>query len=199
MSKRKILLGSLVATAAAAMIGGGLATAIPAMASATAVPLNTTCTAATQGSIPQTVRNLDVPAGETCKLGWIHATGNVTVEGTLQIAAGQIDHNMVVTGGSFDFFNDPTVINGDLVVSGSPGFWQGNAGGDNTFHQYNSPSATGLSATNVKGSFYYLNSDGHLYIGSPLTVGHDFVEVGGSPYAPNDLSGMTVHGKKLIK
>ena len=41
MSKRKILLGSLVATAAAAVIGGGLAAAIPASASVTTITVKT--------------------------------------------------------------------------------------------------------------------------------------------------------------
>jgi hypothetical protein len=71
----------------------------------------------------QTVNGaLNVPAGQVCKfIG--HITGNVTVQpGALfKIFGSTIDGNVYVNGGHFQADNYPSLIKGNLNISGSDG------------------------------------------------------------------------------
>ena len=217
MSKRKVLLGSLVATAApAALAAVLLGTTSQASAATSPNPNpNTTITITSQGQLDNLAaqgngtitKNIDVPASVTQAdniwLGWTHVTGNVTVEGTLSMTADVINGNVTVSGPGSQLWlgNYASHITGNLTVHDSSGAWNGSAGtsfGDNT--GYAGPdAATADGSSQVDGNFTYQNNSGWLYAGSPLRVAHNFTASGNAAYPAHwDTSGLTVSGKTSV-
>jgi hypothetical protein len=214
MNKRKVLLGSLVASAApaalaAVLLGSTAASAATTPNPSTVVPITSEAQLddlAAQGNGTIT-KNIDVPASVTQAdniwLGWTHVTGNVTVEGTLSMTADVINGNVTVSGPGSQLWlgNYASHITGNLTVHDSSGAWNGSAGtsfGDNT--GYAGPdAATADGSSQVDGNFTYQNNTGWLYAGSPLRVARNFTASGNAAYPAHwDTSGLTVSGKTSV-
>jgi hypothetical protein len=217
-------LTKIIAAAAAPLALGGvmLATAshasavTPAVLTAASVQGHTTgsvtCTAGNQESLNAmgTVNgNLDVPAGATCQLRWVHVTGSVSVEGALSATAVVFDRNVSVSGPGSQLwlFNQASHIKGNLSVTSSSGAWNGSAGtsfGDNTDQPATlwPDAATANGVSQVDGNFSFTGNTGWLYVGSPLHVGGNFTASGNGPYANPavqfDYSGLAVQGHSSI-
>jgi hypothetical protein len=96
--------------------------------------------------------NLKIPAGVTCRVGWIEVKGNVIVTGGEldTFGASTFDMNVNVDGGRFVATNYPIHIKQNLSISNTSsqsGFWT----------QYWGPSQ-------IDGSISYTNNSGQLYI-----------------------------------
>jgi hypothetical protein len=214
MSKRKILLGSLVATAAPAALAAALlgSTAASAATTPNPNPGNGAVVITSQTQLDNLVaqgngtitKNIDVPASvSNIWLGWTHVTGNVTVEGTLSMTADVINGNVTVSGPGSQLWlaNYASHITGNLTVQNSSGAWNGSAGtsfGDNT--GYAGPdAATADGSSQVDGNFTYQNNTGWLYVGSPLRVLHNFTASGNAAYPAHwDTSDLTASGKTTV-
>jgi hypothetical protein len=151
--------------------------------------------------------NIDVPASVTQAdnlwLGWTHVTGNVTIEGDLQMTADIVDGNVTVSGPGSQLWlaNYASHIKGNLTVHDSSGAWNGSAGtsfGDNT--GYTGPDAATADGTSqIDGNFSFLNNTGWLYVGSPLHVGGSFTASGNAAYPAHfDYNGLTASGGTFI-
>jgi hypothetical protein len=122
-----------------------LASAAPAFAG------TTTCH--TGDVLPAVISaNLDVPAGETCRLEWREVTGNVTVEGTLLSFSTKFDKNVTVTGGIINIMNGwgaTTPLVGNLTITGSAG---------------NSSIGCANTTNVIYGNLTYTGNTGNLYV-----------------------------------
>jgi hypothetical protein len=205
MRIRTILTAAAVPAAlAAALLGtasqASAATTHPAVLTAANA---TVCTGDLGGTI---TGNIDVPAGQTCRLMWAEVTGNVTVEGTLWASATIFDGNVTVTGDGSQLWlaNYPSHIKGNLIITGSSGVSGGNAYGtsfgDNTGDGYQGPdAATAAGSSQIDGGLTFQNNTGALYVGSPLHVSGKFTASGNSQYPAHwDTSGLTVSGKTSV-
>jgi hypothetical protein len=183
----------LVAAAAPLALGGVLLTATAASAAPNGATGTITCTDATNSNpLDGTAinANLDVPAGQTCRLMWAEVTGNVSVEGTLVAAYVTFDRNVGVNGGSLSLFNGGSHIKGNLSVTGSSGYWDG--GPYTSLGDYND-----AGASQVDGNFSFIGNSGRLYVGGPLDVSRNFTYASNTGPAP-DLSGLHVLGSQSM-
>lgn len=214
MSKRKVLFGSLVAAAPAALAAVLLGTSSQVSAATNPNP-NSVVSITSQAQLDNLVaqgngtitKNIDLPASVTQAvniwLGWTHVTGNVTVEGTLSMTADVMNGNVTVSGPGSQLWlgNYASHITGNLWVHDSSGAWNGSAGtsfGDNTGHA-GPDAATADGSSQVDGNFTYQNNSGWLYVGSPLRVVHNFTASGNAAYPAHwATSGLTVSGKTSV-
>jgi hypothetical protein len=186
MSKRKILLGSLVATAAAAVIGGGLAAAIPASASVTTITVKTYSplhadTTSVSGSATQALPNGPV---------WSYDNLHETI--TAKPESGPGNWNVTVrvgNGSTYHGFADPRMTS---EGSSDPGGILASQGTVTGTIQYDIQSTTRPDPSNVPatqapgtGIGAVLNE---LFHGNNTTVGgghylFNYDNVGGTTYS----------------
>jgi hypothetical protein len=202
-------LSKIATLAALPLLGLGIASAGPAAAAPlppNASP-NSTITLSSQGIADDLVaqgqgsinKNIDVPAGVSIKLEWTTVNGNVRVEGQLGMAHDVVNGNVTVTGsgsGGIDgaglsLYNGASHITGNLIVTGSGGYWGGNAYGWTLFDNAD-------GTTQVDGGLTFMNNAGALYISNGgMHVAGKFTASG------NDMShwtkdGLTVSGRESI-
>jgi hypothetical protein len=128
-------------------------------ATGSAAPKPFSCTDSTDPSTRpyQTVNGaMDVPAGAYCKFMG-HVTGNVTVEGTLKAFGSTFDGNIYVVGGHYQADNGPSLIRGNLNISGSD-----NSDQNGIWSPYGD--------TQINGSINYSNNAGPLYFQGPFST-----------------------------
>ena len=186
MSKRKILLGSLVATAAAAMIGGGLAAAIPASASVTPITATTYSplhadTTSVSGSATQALPNGPV---------WSYDNMHITVSAKPEAAPGNWNVTLRVTKGSnYHGFADPRTAGEGSSDPGGILASQGSITGSIRYdiQSANTPDPTAVPAVEPDGTS--LGTMLNQFFGGDSTIvggGHylfNYSNVGGTPYS----------------
>jgi len=186
MSKRKILLGSLVATAAAAVLGGGLVAAIPASASVTPVTATTYSplhadTTSVSGSATQALPNGPV---------WSYDNLHITVSAKPEAAPGNWNVTLRVTKGSnYHGFADPRTAAEGSSDPGGILASQGSVTGSIRYDIQSStaPDPSAVPATEPDGTS--LGTVLHQFFdGNNTTVGggtymFNYSNIGGTPYS----------------
>ena len=186
MSKRKILLGSLVATAAAAVIGGGLAAAIPASASVTTITVKTYSplhadTTSVSGSATQAL-----PNGP----GWSYDNLHETI--TAKPESGPGNWNVTIrvgSGSNYHGFADPRMTSEGSSDPGGILASQGSVTGSIRYdiQSANTPDPPAVPATEPDGTS--LGTVLNQFFGGDSTVvggGHylfNYSTIGGTPYS----------------
>jgi len=188
MSKRKILLGSLVATAAAAVIGGGLAAAIPASASVTTITAKTYSplhadTTSVSGSATQMLPNGNGPV-------WSYDNLHETIIAKPEAGPGNWNVTIRVGNGSnYHGFADPRMAS---EGSSDPGGILASQGTVTGSIQYDIQSDTPPDASNVPATQPPGTGIGavlaQLFHGHNTTVGgghylFNYANVGGTTYS----------------
>lgn len=143
MSKRKILLGSLVATAAAAVIGGGLTAAIPASASVT------TITAKTYSPLHADTTSVSGTATQALPNGPVWSYDNLHETLTAKPESGPGNWNVTIrvgNGSNYHGFADPRMAS---EGSANPGGILASQGTMTGSIQYDIQSATRPDPSNV--------------------------------------------------
>jgi hypothetical protein len=186
MSKRKILLGSLVATATAAMIGGGLAAAMPASASVTTITAHTYSplhadTTSVSGSATQALPNGPV---------WSYDNLHQTITAKPESAPGNWNVTIKVGNGSnYHGFADPRMTS---EGSSDPGGILASQGTVTGSIRYDIQSDTPPDPSNVPATQPPGTGLGavltQLFHGHNTTVGgghylFNYANVGGTPYS----------------
>jgi hypothetical protein len=186
MSKRKILLGSLVATAVATVIGGGLAAAIPASASVTPITVKTYSplhpdTTSVSGSATQALPNGPV---------WSYDNLHETITAKPESAPGNWNVTIKVgNGSSYHGFADPRTAD---EHSSDPGGILASQGTVTGSIRYDIQSDTPPDPSNVPPTQKPGTGIGavltQLFDGNNTTVGgghylFNYANVGGTPYS----------------
>jgi len=188
MSKRKILLGSLVATAVATVIGGGLAAAIPASASVTPITVKTYSplhpdTTSVSGSATQMLPNGNGPV-------WSYDNLHETITAKPESAPGNWNVTIKVGSGSnYHGFADPRMTS---EGSSDPGGILASQGTVTGSIRYDIQSSTPPDPSNVPATEPAGTGLGAvlslLFHGDNTTVGgghylFNYANVGGTPYS----------------
>jgi hypothetical protein len=153
--KRLFVLLGVVGATAAIVASSALAGPTPTTECKTGIELS-----------GQITGNLVVPAGADCSLSFATITGNVSVQGDLYTTGSTIVGNVNVnSGGALYEFNYPTIMQGNLSITGSAGDGYYGANGFNTAY----------GQSEVWGNFSYTGNSAPLYIGgSGLLVKRNF-------------------------
>jgi hypothetical protein len=186
MSKRKILRGSLVATTAAVVIGGGIAAAIPASASVTPITATTYSplhadTTSVSGSATQDLSNGPV---------WSYDNLHETITAKPESGPGNWNVTIRVTKGSnYHGFADPRTAGQGSSDPGGVLASQGSVTGSIRYdiQSANTPNPTAVPATEPNGTS--LGTVLNQFFGGDSTVvggGNylfNYANVGGTPYS----------------
>ena len=188
MSKRKILRGSLVATAAAAVIGGGLTVAIPASASVAPITAHTYSplhpdTTSVSGSATQTLPNGTGPV-------WSYDNMHETITAKPESGPGNWNVTIKVGNGSnYHGFADPRMTSEGSSNPGSILASQGTMTGSIQYdiQSDNTPDPTAVPPTQQPGTGLGAVLS-QLFHGSYNTVGgghylFNYTNVGGTNYS----------------
>jgi hypothetical protein len=190
MSKRKILLGSLVATAAAAVIGGGIAAAIPASASVTTITAKTYSplhpdTTSVSGSATQTLPDGNGPV-------WSYDNLHETI--TAKPESGPGNWNVTIrvgSGSNYHGFADPRTADEHSSDPGGILASQGTVTGTIQYdiQSSNTPNPSAVPQTEADGTG--LGTALNQFFGGNYTIaggGHylfNYSNVGGATYTQN--------------
>ena len=186
MSKRKILLGSLVATAAAAMIGGGLAAAIPASASVTPI------TAITYSPLHADTTSVSGSATQALPNGPVWSYDNLHETITAKPESGPGNWNVTVrvgNGSTYHGFADPRMTSEGSSDPGGILASQGTVTGSIRYdiQSATAPDPSNVAATQPAGTGLSAVL-AQLFHGNYTTVGgghylFNYTNVGGTPYS----------------
>ena len=188
MSKRKILLGSLVATAAAAVIGGGLAAAIPASASVTPI------TATTYSPLHADTTSVSGSATQALPNGPVWSYDNLHETITAKPESGPGNWNVTVrvgNGSTYHGFADPRMTSEGSSDPGGILASQGTVTGTIQYdiQSSNTPNPSAVPQTEADGTG--LGTALNQFFGGNYTIaggGHylfNYSNVGGATYTQN--------------